>query len=238
MCCLVPFYNERPRIVTVLDALTKSHALSQIICVDDGSTDNGADVVAKKFPTIKIVKLPHNVGKADALRVGLKYVDTDYVFLCDADLLYLDIDALDKSIIYMTTSQTIDMLIYKIKVSPKWLSVMTKIIRGDILVSGERILKTNDLKTIFSSEKPKRYEIDFDINKYMFSHSKKCLWHDAISAQIHKTKKTGFIKGWTDDLGTMYQEVHKGIFDWLRMVLFFCTEQYKINESESLKITQ
>src|SRR4051812_13633595 len=93
--CILPFFNEAERILPVLSVLTAVKNLSEIVCVDDGSTDNASDNIKEKFPNIVIVKNDKNMGKSDAVARGLKSVTSEYVLLMDADLYNLQTEELE-----------------------------------------------------------------------------------------------------------------------------------------------
>ena len=64
--------------------------LSQIIIVDDGSTDQTIDkiIILKKNSKnkVKIIKLSRNYGQHTALKEGIKSCNSDFCFLLDSDL--------------------------------------------------------------------------------------------------------------------------------------------------------
>jgi cellulose synthase/poly-beta-1,6-N-acetylglucosamine synthase-like glycosyltransferase len=103
---IVPAYNEEPAIERTLVSLLRNRYVQRVICVNDGSTDRTADIVAalaKRTSRLLLVD-QENTGKGGALMHGLEHVRTPYVFLTDADthvdprgsdLGYL-IDALDR----------------------------------------------------------------------------------------------------------------------------------------------
>jgi cellulose synthase/poly-beta-1,6-N-acetylglucosamine synthase-like glycosyltransferase len=103
---VVPAYNEEPAIEGTLISLLRNRYVRRVICVNDGSTDGTAQVVAalaQKTPRLLLIN-QKNTGKGGALMHGLEQVETKYVFLTDADtqvepkgddLGYL-IDALDR----------------------------------------------------------------------------------------------------------------------------------------------
>lgn len=77
------FYH---RLRTVPDTLTVS---SEIIFVDDGSTDNSHDVLLglrQYDERIAVVALSHNFGKEIAMTAGLDHARGDAVIFIDADL--------------------------------------------------------------------------------------------------------------------------------------------------------
>src|SRR3712207_243240 len=71
LSCLIPFYNEGERIIKTLEVLNRIDGISQILCVDDGSTDHMADVIYEMFPSVTLLRLAENGGKAEAVRQGL-----------------------------------------------------------------------------------------------------------------------------------------------------------------------
>lgn len=57
----------------------------EIILVNNGSTDDSADFVKKKFPEIKIVEIKKNKGYAGANNIGVKSAKGKYVILLNND---------------------------------------------------------------------------------------------------------------------------------------------------------
>lgn len=91
--CLIPAYNEAPRIAAVLKVVIGHPAISRTLVIDDGSSDGTAAVAAAAGA--EVITTRGNVGKARALVEGLRRVDTGHVLLIDADLLGLSADAID-----------------------------------------------------------------------------------------------------------------------------------------------
>ncbi len=88
---IVPVYNERN---TVVEALRRIRAVelaldTEVIVVDDGSTDGTAKVLAAlEDSTLRICHHAQNRGKGAAIRTGLERASGDLVLICDADLEY------------------------------------------------------------------------------------------------------------------------------------------------------
>ncbi len=89
---VVPAYNEGRRLPETLpclvDFVRAQEYSAEVIVVDDGSTDNTANVVeviARDAPSVRLIRNEHR-GKGYAVKTGALAAEGDYVFLCDADL--------------------------------------------------------------------------------------------------------------------------------------------------------
>ena len=87
---IIPAFNEEKRLprtlAHVVAYLEKQDFYSEIIVVDDGSTDEGYDRI-KSLPGVTILRHRHNLGKGEALRTGmLKAAElADWAVCLDAD---------------------------------------------------------------------------------------------------------------------------------------------------------
>ena len=90
--CLIPFFNEGPRVLNVIKAVKKCKYINQIVCVDDGSEDNAAYTLYEKYPEVTLVRLVNNRGKAAAIRAGLDHVKNDTLVLLDADISHFGVE--------------------------------------------------------------------------------------------------------------------------------------------------
>ncbi len=89
---IVPVYNEAHRIAGTLDALEDwvrmSACRTEILIVDDGSTDDTAEVVKLRLPSMpssRLIAMPHG-GKARAVLAGLREASGESMGFMDADL--------------------------------------------------------------------------------------------------------------------------------------------------------
>ncbi|MEX2015688.1 MAG: dolichyl-phosphate beta-glucosyltransferase [Candidatus Hydrogenedentales bacterium] len=96
---IVPCYNERRRIGETLaqfDAyLRRQPYKSEIILVDDGSTDGTAPYVRENFAAVRVIDYRPNRGKGHASKVGFEESKAPYRLISDADA-STPIDELEK----------------------------------------------------------------------------------------------------------------------------------------------
>ncbi|OHE74267.1 MAG: glycosyl transferase [Verrucomicrobia bacterium GWC2_42_7] len=88
---VVPVYNERNTIETVIARIMKQSAvpIHEIIIVDDGSTDGTREILRKiDNPKCKIFFHSKNQGKGAALRTGFHHITGEIAIVQDADLEY------------------------------------------------------------------------------------------------------------------------------------------------------
>jgi len=86
VCAIIPFYNEKETLNTVLEETAKF--VDYIIAVNDGSNDN-LYLEERKKSFVEIIDLDKNFGKGKALSVGFEKAISsgfDYMITLDADL--------------------------------------------------------------------------------------------------------------------------------------------------------
>lgn len=89
IAAIVPAYNEEKTIGKVLEVLKNVDLLDEVIVVSDGSTD-GTAFIAQNYG-VRLIELSKNLGKGDAVLVGVKNTDSDVILMIDADLIGLKI---------------------------------------------------------------------------------------------------------------------------------------------------
>ncbi|MBT9172663.1 MAG: Poly-beta-1,6-N-acetyl-D-glucosamine synthase [Syntrophomonadaceae bacterium] len=85
---IIPAYNEEKTIGAVLSILTRSQEISEIIVVNDGSSDRTGQVAANYGVTL--IQLPENRGKGGAVKAGLDSTQAEIILFLDADLIGLN----------------------------------------------------------------------------------------------------------------------------------------------------
>ena len=82
---VIPTYNRRETIGRSIDSvLNQTLFPSEIIVVDDGSTDGTCDYIQSNFPSIKLLHQP-NKGVSSARNMGIRSSNSDWVALLDSD---------------------------------------------------------------------------------------------------------------------------------------------------------
>lgn len=86
---VVPCFNEEATIATLVEQVLASPWVSEIVVVDDGSSDGSREVLAGlSDPRVSVVLHDRNQGKGAALRTGFAKATADFVVVQDADLEY------------------------------------------------------------------------------------------------------------------------------------------------------
>lgn len=87
---VVPFYNEGATVLASIERLMKTDlALPiEVIAIDDGSSDGGAETLAELVDSgsVRLLRHPTNMGKGAALRTGIDNAQGDVLTVLDADL--------------------------------------------------------------------------------------------------------------------------------------------------------
>jgi glycosyltransferase involved in cell wall biosynthesis len=59
--------------------------ITEIIVVDDGSSDDTADAARQACPDVRVVQHPYNIGNGAAIKSGIRAATGDVIILMDAD---------------------------------------------------------------------------------------------------------------------------------------------------------
>lgn len=169
MTAIVPAFNEGENIEDTINSLKQIDGITEIITVNDGSTDNTIDVL-KKIENIKIINNSINKGKGHAIKSALPYVSNKYVLLVDADLKNSALEM--RKLVNNTNKVSCNMLV---AIYPKPLKKggfgLVKILSrkslylltnksSESVLSGQRLIYTDFLKKI---NLPEDFGVEFKI---------------------------------------------------------------------------
>lgn len=88
---IIPCYNEEKTIQAIVEAVRAVNIASEILIVDDGSTDGTREILnqwPKDDTLVRIIFHDHNQGKGAAVRTGFSAAKGEVFIIQDADLEY------------------------------------------------------------------------------------------------------------------------------------------------------
>lgn len=223
--CIIPLYNERPRIADILTTICRISKISEIICVDDGSTDGSFEFIKQHFPQIQCIQHPRNLGKTLAIRTGLEKTTHDTILLLDSDLKNLKADEISRAI-SLFQHNDLDCLLLNTAPMNILDYFYRKIFRFLLCAAGNRIIKKEHLKNIFDLNTPNNYQLEIAQNKHLMENYLNVAYFDISAVDISKIKKEGWTKGLIGEF-KMWIEIinYAGLGFFLKQSFFFAREK-------------
>ena len=187
---VVPAYNEVPRIARVLTVLLSHSAISEVIVVDDGSTDATSEV-AKRSGVRTVIRHEKNRGKGAAMESGVIASQGDIIFFCDADIVGLSHRIID-DILEPVMRGSFDMCIGERGSKVRALGFG---LTHTALIDGQRAL-TRTLWERTPRKFKSHYEIETALNFFAARSPRGYTWRvfNEIS-QVTKEEKIGLVLG-------------------------------------------
>lgn len=231
---IISAFNEQPRISKVLVPLMRSKLVSEIIVVDDGSTDDTSKEVAK-FRKVILIRNRRNFGKYAAMNIGIKNAHGNIILCLDSDLNNLTTEIIDKLIFPVMNNQAELSLGYR-----KGFSLFKYIyFLAEPYLTGERCFKKNDYTSITRKYKLKNFQIEVAMNKYFLDNKKKIAVATCDKlTQTMKFQKYGMLKGGWNDLAMTYSILTRfGVWELIKQMIFISLNfHYKYHFSKSKNV--
>jgi len=189
---IIPAHNEEQTIADVIKAAKGCSLLSEIIVVDDGSSDRTADIA--KGQGVKVIVSPVNFGKGQALQLGTKNANGDLFLFLDADLINLKPEHLNQ-LIEPVLNKDYDMSVGAVDRS-QISNILNKLFQKvESPFSGMRVIKRSFWESV-----PSKYKKGFYVESaitYLAKKRKLKVFPLVLDGVRHvtKEKKLGFIEG-------------------------------------------
>ncbi|WP_315165587.1 glycosyltransferase family 2 protein [Metaclostridioides mangenotii] len=159
---IIPVYNEEKFIKDTLDGIKDIDDVSEIIVVDDGSSDNTAKIVSEySLDKVKFHKLERNRGKGYALNYGLEIAlqNADIIGFLDGDLGTCSSEV-DKLILPVKNNE-VDVTIARFPSAKKkgGFGLVKGLARNSVLeITGEDLTSTISGQRVFKREVLEKFE--------------------------------------------------------------------------------
>lgn len=186
---IVPAYNESSRLARVLQVLTTYPNFSEVIVVNDGSTDD-TKTQALKY-RIRYLEHLRNKGKGLAMDTGVKHASGQIIFFSDADIKGLSHEIIT-DILSPVLKEQADM---SIGIRPRKIYRLPLSRYYSLLIGGERAMRKEIWECIPSYYK-QGFRIEVAMN-YAARHCGRGLHRQIVPnlKQTIKEQKTGIIPG-------------------------------------------
>lgn len=82
----IPNLNRRELLAETLESLARQTVPAEVTVADNASTDGSAEMVRERFPDVRLVSHPENLGFGRAIDLAMEAVDADVLVVLNNDL--------------------------------------------------------------------------------------------------------------------------------------------------------
>lgn len=213
IAAIVPAFNEEKNVGRVLKVLLDSKLFTEVIMVDDGSTDKTARIGEKIGA--KVIRLVKNKGKGNALARGIRATNAEIVAFFDADLVNLSQEHISALIEPMSDNK----IAMCVGIRGRWWGLPEAFVKIDpmLALGGERAVRRELFEKI-PVKFLQGFAAEMALNYYCKSKKLPVKYVALKNLEIiTKEKKWGFAKGFLARI--------KMIFEIIRIRLELCTKK-------------
>lgn len=197
---IIPAYNEEKSVAGVIKAVRTCREISQIIVVNDGSTDETSKIARDEG--VQVIDLPTNRGKGAAVTAGVNATSAEILVLLDADLLGLRAHHI-RTLLRPILQDRADMTVGIFK-NGRPITDLSQ--RLTPFLNGQRAIKRKSFAALSGLE-PTRYGVDLCLSRFAKEHGLRVEQVDLNNiTQVMKEEKRGFLPGLAARI-KMYWEV-------------------------------
>lgn len=178
-------YNEESTVEDVVRACVNYNHESEVIVVDDGSTDKTPDILKKLSDELGIrnIRMTQNKGKSYAMAYGVEEASRDIILFWDADVTGIKEEHF-KKILQPMFDEEADMVLGQ--PSETFIDYRINPFKG---LTGERAILKKDIIPIIEDIREIAFGIETYINLYFKAHGKR-IKYIIMDGLTHPTKYT------------------------------------------------